>query len=90
MKKLNSLIINILFFMNNLINDKIGRIDITKSILDILILIFYILGSIVYLEFIELNFLNLNFYTKRKIKERANTDIRISLGDISVNSEIDE
>ena len=88
MKKLNSLIINILFFMNNLINDKIGRIDITKSILDILILIFYILGSIVYLEFIELNFWNLNFYTKRKIKERSNTETSICLDEISENSEL--
>ena len=88
MKKLNSLIIDILLLINNLINKKIDVIDITKSILDILILIFYISGSIVYLEFIELNFCNLNFYTKRNIKERSKNDTLISLDDISINSEL--
>ena len=42
----------------------------------------------VYLEFIELNFCNLNFYTKRNIKERSTTETRISLGNTSANSEL--
>ena len=88
MKKLNYLIIYIFLLINNLINKKIDGIDITKSILDILILVFYIFGSIVYLEFIELNFCNLNFYTKRNIKERSKNDTLISLDDISINSEL--
>ena len=90
MHRFDVLIINILAFLNNLINKHIEGIDITIKIFDILTLIFYILGSIVYLEFIELNFCDLNFYTKRNIKERAHTDTRISLGEISINSENDE
>ena len=88
MKKLNSIIIDILFLMNNLINNKIGSLDIIKSILDILILIFFISGSIVYLEFIELNFCELNLYIKRKIRERSNSDIIISLDSITTNTEL--
>ena len=88
MKKLNSIIIDILFLTNNLINNKIGSLDIIKSILDILILIFFISGSIVYLEFIELNFCELNLYIKRKIRERSNSDIIISLDSITTNTEL--
>ena len=41
------------------------------------------------LEFIELNCCDLNFYTRRKIKERADTEILISLDDFTnVNNEI--
>ena len=88
MYRLNFLILDILVFINDLINDKIEGITITKNILDILILLFYLLGAIVYLEFIELNFCGLNFYLKKNIKERALSDTRISLG--SVNSDICE
>ena len=91
MNRLNVLILTILGFINDLINnDNLQKIDISIGILNIINLLFYVLGSTVYLEFIELNFCDLNFYTKRKIRERANTDIRISLGDISVNSEVEE
>ena len=44
----------------------------------------------VYLEFIELNFCDLNFYTKRNIKESSKSEIRISLGNMRVNAEIEE
>jgi hypothetical protein len=90
--RFNVLILNILTLLNKVINDRdnIDSIFISNSILDFLILIFYILGSLIYLEFIELNFYDLNFYTKRNIKERANSEKRISLGTISVNSDISE
>jgi len=91
MYRFNYLILDILGFINEMINDdNIKNIGITISILNILILFFYMFGSIVYLEFIELNFCNLNFYTKRNIKERSKRDIRISLGNMSVNCEIEE
>ena len=82
-KIFNYLIIDILVFINDLINDKIKRINIIINIFDILIVIFFIIGAIIYLEFIELNFCGLNFYVKRKIKERANTESYISLIDIN-------
>ena len=90
MHRFDFLIITILAFLNNLINKHIEGVNITIKAFDILTLIFYILGSLVYLEFIELNCCNLNFYTKRNIKERSNKDTRISLGEVSINSEIDE
>ena len=84
------MILNILNFINRLINDDIQSIKISISILNILLLSFYLIGSIVYLEFIELNFCDLNFYTKRQIKERAKMDINISLNDIvNINSDED-
>ena len=85
--RLNVLILNILHFINNLIYNDIKGINLTLSILDFLILFFYILGSIIYLEFIELKFCNFNFYTRRNIKERSNIDRNLSLGDIDVNSD---
>ena len=88
MYRLNFLVLDILVFINDLVNDKIQAKNITINIINILILIFYLLGSIVYLEFIELNFCGLNYYTKRNIEKRANSDIIISLG--SFESDIDE
>ena len=85
--RLNVLILTILGFINALINVDIDNVYISTNICEILTLIFYILGSIVYLEFIELNFCRLNIFTKRNIKERANRDIINS--DIDLNS-IDE
>ena len=70
-----------------MIYNDIKGINLTLSILDFLISLFYILGSIIYLEFIELKFCNLNFYTRRNIKERSNIDRNLSLGDIDVNSD---
>ena len=88
--RFDNLILNILNFINRLINDDIQSIKISISILNILLLSFYLIGSIVYLEFIELNFCDLNFYTKRQIKERAKMDINISLNDIvNINSDED-
>ena len=51
---------------------------------------FYALGSIIYLEFIELNFCNLNFYTKRQIKKRSTKEDCLSLEDITEYDENDE
>ena len=82
--RLNVLILNILVFINDLINKNIKKIGITITILEFLILIFYILGSIVYLEFIELNFCNLNFYTRRNIKGRSDKDFKVSLDEINI------
>ena len=91
MYRFNYLILDILGLINEMINnDNINNGSITINVLDILILIFYMIGSMVYLEFIELNFCDLNFYTKRNIKERSKRDIRISLGNMSVNCEIEE
>ena len=88
MYRLTFLILFILAFINALANDKIQDINIVIEVLNILIIFFYLLGSIVYLEFIELNFCDLNLHTKRNIKERSNADIIISLG--RVNSDIGE
>ena len=54
---------------------------------EIIIFAINIIGSIVYLEFIELNFCNLNFYTKRNIKERSVSDSEIYLGNDTINSD---
>ena len=88
--RLNVLILTILIFFNKLINEDITSVLISTNICDILILIFYILGSIIYLEFIELNFCNLNYYTKRNIKKRANREVKSSLDNIDVFSITDD
>ena len=91
MKRLNYIILDSLAFINDLVNNKIKGLGITLSILNIIILIFYVLGSIVYLEFIELHFCGLDFYLNRNIKDRSNTENLISLdniGDISERSSI--
>ena len=83
--RLNVLILIILYFINDRIYIGMKGLNRTIRILDILISVFYIIGAIIYLEFIELNFCNLNFYTRRNIKERAN--IEYNIGDISIDSE---
>jgi len=91
MHRLNVLILNILWFMNSLINnDKIDNIYKTTNIIDILLSVFYLLGSIIYLEFIELNCCGLHFYTRRNIKRRANSEFYYSIeniGNISYDNE---
>ena len=91
MHRLNVLILNILWFMNSLINnDKIDNIYKTTNIIDILLSVFYLLGSIIYLEFIELNCCSLHFYTRRNIKRRANSEFYYSIeniGNISYDNE---
>ena len=86
MYRIAILIVSILGFINGLINDKMDSVNTSLKISELLSLICYTLGAMVYLEFIELNFCNLNFYTKRNIKIRSNTEIIFSLDDISVNS----
>ena len=77
--------------MSDLIkNETLGYITIIIKICDFIIYDFYIIGSIIYLEFIELNCCGLNFYTKRNIKRRSNTDSLgsiYSIDDDSINSE---
>ena len=90
MNRLNVLILNILLFINSLINKDNSDTYKTTNIIDIVLLVFYLLGSIIYLEFIELNFCGLNFYTKRNIKRRANTEFYYSIeniGNVSSDSE---
>ena len=90
MNRLNVLILNILWFINSLINNDNSDTYKTTNIIDIVLLVFYLLGSIIYLEFIELNFCGLNFYTKRNIKRRANTEFYYSIeniGNVSSDSE---
>ena len=82
MNRLNVLILNILWFINSLINNDNSDTYKTTNIIDIVLSVFYLLGSIIYLEFIELNFCGLNFYTRRNIKKRANNEINYSLEDI--------
>ena len=90
MKRLNSLIFNILELINYSINDDaIQSLDVSLNVLNIFLLLFFILGSLVYLEFIELNFFGLNFYLKRKIKERSNSESMIHLNTIDDNAEMD-
>ena len=88
MKRLDYLFLNILAFIEDLISKKNDGINIYISILDILILIFYILGSLVYLEFVELNFCDLNYSLRRKITERSINDIKLSFQDYDINSDI--
>ena len=88
MKRLGFLILDILDFINDIKNkDEYEHIDLILSVLNIILLFFYLFGSSVYLEFIELNFCDLSFNTRRKIRERAYGELGISLGDTSVNSE---
>ena len=82
MNRLNVLILNILWFINSLINNDNSDTYKTTNIIDIVLSVFYLLGSIIYLEFIELNFCGLNFYTRRNIKKTANNEINYSLEDI--------
>ena len=83
--RFNDLIFSIGYFVYDLVKD--NNISVTISVLNILILIFYIIGSIVYLEFIELNFCNLNFYTKRNIIGRSVSESEINLGNDAINSD---
>ena len=89
MKRLNFLIIDILGFFNYLANKEIQSLETTLYILEILILIFYLSGSLVYLEFIELHFCGLDFYIKRKINERSSKENLIDLENISEVSDGD-
>ena len=85
------MILNILGFIKYVTNgEDIDKIYIYHYILDTLSLVFYLIGSIIYLEFIELNFCKLNFYTKIRIEERSSNEIKYSLEDISINSENDD
>ena len=72
--RLNVLVLRILDFISYFINNNYNKTYTFIRIFETLTSVFYILGSIVYLEFIELNFCGLNFYTKRNIEKRANTD----------------
>ena len=88
MRRLCETIFTVLDLINYLVNnDNIQSLKISLGILNILLLTFYVFGSIVYLEFIELNFCELNFYVKRKIKERSNLEIITEMDNISVNSD---
>ena len=81
--RLNDLIISVLLLLNYIINNEgITSLDLAIMIFEIFIFLFYIIGSMVYLEFIELNFCDLNKYTKRNIKIRADTEIQTILEDI--------
>ena len=91
MYRFHSLIINILFIINDLINkDNITNFDIISNVLNFTILLFFLIGTIVYLEFIELNFCELNFYVKRNIQERADSDHLFNLYDINSEGSIEE
>ena len=88
MRRLCETIFTVLDLINYLVNnDNIQSLKISLGILNILLLTFYVFGSIVYLEFIELNFCELNFYVKRKIKERSALEIITEMDNISVNSD---
>ena len=81
-------IIAFLIFINDVINyDNIDNLYISLSILNILLLTFFILGSIIYLEFIELNFCELNFHVKRNITERSTTEYTLELDNFSIDRE---
>ena len=87
--RLNELIFTFLSLINYLINKEgLTGLDFALIIFDIFLLVFYLLGSMVYLEFIELNFCDLNTYTRRSIKGRSNDDIKILLSDLRTESEI--
>ena len=87
----HSLIIKILFIINDLINnDNITNFEIIFNVLDFTILLFFLAGTIVYLEFIELNFCELNYYVKRNIQERADSDNLFNLYDINSEGSIEE
>ena len=90
MKIFNYLILDVLVFINDVINNNIQDIELSINICDILILLFYVLGSVIYLEFIELNFCKLNFYTKRQIKKRSSEEGIIFLEYIKMNEENEE
>ena len=81
--RFNIFIILILDFFNYLINDDINNISTSIYVCYFLILLFYLIGAIIYLEIIELNFCKLNFYTKRNIKARSTVDLSIALADVS-------
>ena len=80
-RRIYNLILVILRLINDLINHK--EKDISLNILEFLMVLFFLLGSIIYLEFVELKFCNLDFYTKRGIKERSIDDKKFSLEDIN-------
>ena len=72
------MILTVLSLINDYINKHHDNANIPLSICNILLLLFYLIGSIVYLEFIELNFCKLNFYLRRNIKDRADSDFKLS------------
>ena len=88
MYRLNNLIIDILLFINDSINKNIKKIDSSITILEILIFIFYISGSAVYLEFIEINFSYLNFNTRRNIRRRSDTEFKISIDELNMIGDV--
>ena len=88
MRRLCETIFTVLDLINYLVNnDNIQSLKISLGILNILLLTFYVFGSIVYLEFIELNFCELNFHVKRNITERSNTEYTLELDNFSIDRE---
>ena len=88
MRRLDETMINLLILIDYFIyTDTYQGLYITISILNIILLIFFVSGSIVYLEFIELNFWDLNYNVKRKIKERSHIESVTEMDNISVNSD---
>ena len=80
------LIVKTIFVVYKIIK---GTLDY-DSIFDLLSEFFNLLGIIIYLELIELNFCNLNRNLKKNIKERANFEIYDLLSDNNDNETVDD
>ena len=63
------------------------KID-NETFLDFFSQFFGIIGILVYIEFIELNFCDLNYNLRRKITERSDNEIKSSIQDYDINSDI--
>lgn len=81
-------IIDIFILILNLIDDSINKVEdqeifVKSSILDIISVIFYIIGVIVYLEMVELKFCELNHDVKKNIINRGVSEVSDDIGLIS-------
>ena len=84
-KNMIKLIISILKLVNALTNEKDDDIILLNSILNISSIFFYIIGAILYLEFIELRFCGLNRNTRKHIISRAKVEGKMKIYDDSDN-----
>ena len=74
-----TLIISILKMINELIKDNDKNIIIRNSVLNISSIFFYVIGSIVYLEFVELKFCGLNRNIRKNIISRSDAEGSIKI-----------
>jgi len=86
----SSLIYVFIYELKNLINNIIDKKRVFLQTLNISSYIFSLIGFMIYLEIIELNFCKLNHNLRKYIKERSAKDMNVNIIRDSINSDDDD